>query len=76
MRDLKHETSFEFYSLEGTTTYFHIVLEEDGFYYGQPYSEEPSFWASLPCVEYYEEVVFASEADFFSMTMQCYISSL
>lgn len=75
MRNLNHSTSFEFYSLEGTTTYFHIVEQEDGFVQGHMYSQEPSFWADLD-VEYYEEVETAAEAEFFSMVMQCYVVAL
>jgi hypothetical protein len=76
MKNLNHSASFEFYSLEGTTTYFHIVEQEDGFVQGHAYSEEPSFWSDLSDVEFFEEVESRDDAEFFSNAMQCYVVQL
>lgn len=76
MKNLKHSASFEFYSLEGTTIYFHLVEYEDGFITGTAHNKEPSFWCDLSDVEYYEEVGSKKDAEFFSDVMQCYVVQL
>jgi hypothetical protein len=75
MRNLKHTTSFEFIALDGSVSFCHIDTQDDGFTSFECYSQEPSFWADLD-VECYEEVECASDADFFSMAMQCYVVAL